>query len=241
MLILSLETKKKTKLKDNKHQILIGYSLKLFCDGLESMLNGFDEFNVVKSLPYNYDLIELLTLSNDIDILIIELNCPTKYDLSIIYKLVEVSPTIKIFLISHKPRTKISSKLIEMGIGAYVLKTCTKQDILMALYKIIDNKNFYCSEITRAILHENNHLENDPEIRLSEREKEILAMLINCKTNNQIATNLGLSENTIKTHRRNIHNKFGVKNLIGLVRYACRANLINFGQDDFCSACPHCS
>jgi DNA-binding NarL/FixJ family response regulator len=228
-------------MKDNKHQILIGYSLKLFCDGLESLIKGFDEFTVVKSLPYNYELIELIKELNDLDILIIELNCPTKYDLALVHKIIDTSLLMKILLISNKPRSKICSNLIESGISAYLLKTCTKHDLLLALNKIIDNKNFYCSEITKAILHENHQSSNELEISLSEREKEILGMLINCKTNNQIALNLGLSENTIKTHRRNIHNKFGVNNLIGMVRYACRANLINFGQDDFCIDCPHCS
>lgn len=224
-----------------KHRIVISYSLKLFCDGLESLINGFHEFVVVDCIPYNEGLIGYLKHPQAFDVLIVESNHPTKGDLVYVNQIVETFPSLKILLISNKMRSRISSNLIEKGVNGYILKTCTKQDLFLALTKVLDGKNFYCPELTKAILHENHHSVHAPDINLSEREKEVLAMLISCKTNYQIATNLGLSENTIKTHRRNIQNKFGVNNLIGMVRYACRANLIDFGHDDFCADCPHCS
>jgi len=50
---------------------------------------------------------------------------------------------------------------------------------------------------------------------------------------------LNLSENTVKTHRRNIHLKFGVSNLLGMVAHAYRSNLIDTENDEVCYGCPH--
>jgi len=225
-------------MKNSKLQVLFGYSMKLFCDGLECMVQSFNGFELRGSLPFGKELTVFLKLSNNIDILFVEIMCPTRNDLEIIKEIMKISPLVKIFLISNRPQGKISTELIDAGISAYLLKSCNKQDLLSALEKIIDNKNYYCTEITKAILLANNHSNNTQQINLSEREEEVLGLLINCNTNKQIAENLSLSENTIKTHRRNIHAKFGVNNLIGMVRYACRANLISHGTDDYCKYCP---
>lgn len=224
-----------------KNQIVIGYTAKLFSDGLESMIEEFDGFAVLDRAPVGKALLDLLKPLNDVDILIIELNYPGNNDLVNLRSLLTAFPLIKILLLSYLPRNHMSSKLIECGIDAYLLKSCTRQDMLTALKKLIDNKNYFCSDITKNIMAANKRSQNKAEINLTIREKEILTMLVNCKTNNQIAIKIGLSENTIKTHRRNIQTKFGVNNLLGMVRYACRTNLIDFGVDEFCMECPHCA
>jgi len=223
------------------NQIVIGYTNKLFSDGLVSMIGGFDEFAVLKTTPVGKDLLILLKQLNGVDILIIELNKPGISDLVNLRTLLTAFPLIRILLLSHLPRNHLSYKLIDSGIDAYLLKSCNRQDVLTALEKLNENKNYFCSDITKKIMAENNRSQNQEEINLTLREKEILTMLVNCKTNNQIANKIGLSENTVKTHRRNILTKFGVNNLFGMVRYACRASLIDFGGDEFCLECPHCS
>lgn len=223
-----------------KNQIVIGYTSKLFSDGLESMIDGFDEFAVMERAPVGKELFDRLKLVNGVDILIIELNFPGNKDLLNLHSLITTLPLTKIMLLSHLPRNHMSSKLIESGIDAYLLKSCTRQDMLTALNKIRDNKNYFCSDITKNIMTVNKLSQNKKEMELTPRENEILTMLVNCKTSNQIAKKIGLSENTVKTHRRNMLTKFGVNNLVGMVRYACRTNLIDFGGDEFCRECPHC-
>jgi len=222
-----------------KKQVVIGYTERMFSQGLESIIDGFDDFIVFERALIGQRLLALLDRLKSVDILIIEINYPTKNDLDYITSLMNSYPLIQILLVSHLPRTKIGRKLIDSGIDAYLLKECSKHDILIALDKIVDSKNYFCSDITKVLLNSNRECQIKEEINLTLREKDILAGLVNCKTNRQIGEDLGISENTIKTHRRNIQSKFGVNNLLGMVRFACRANLIDFGEDEFCMDCPH--
>lgn len=220
------------------NQVIIAYKTSLLADGLELIIEGASNYCVIGKIPYGNELVELLSSFNETNIVIIELNCPLDTDLIYIDSLIEMFPTLKVFLLSHLPQIKMIKKILESRINAYLLKSCSKQDMIIALDKLAENKNYFCAQITKTLVEKKNDAFEDDNL-LSSREKEILGLLVSCKTNIEIANFLGLSENTIKTHRRNIQNKFGVNNLIGMIRYACRANLLDFENDEFCLKCPH--
>lgn len=224
-----------------KNHVIIGYTTNLFSEGLESIIDEFDDFKVIERAPVGTKLIDLIKNLNSVHTLVIEYNCPKRHDLGYIRSLVESYPVVKILLLSNLPPTNIINIALESGIDAYLLKSCTCQDLLTALSKMQENKNYFCSDITKYLMDTNKQMKSSVDIELTLREKQILSLLVNCKTNRQIAEEIGLSENTIKTHRRNIQTKFGVNNLIGMVRFACRANLIEHGSDEFCLECPHCA
>jgi len=221
------------------HKISIAYTTRLFSDGLEAIIERFENFSVVFTSPLGKELFDKLEDSLFDQILILQVNCPSMRDLNQIQKLREEYQNIKILLLSLLPRTNIGFDLLDSGISGYLLKSCTKEDLQSALNKIIEDKPYICSDITSRLFTRKKENQAGEQYDLTDREKEILSMLVNSHTNKQIASSLNLSENTIKTHRRNIHAKFGVSNLLGLVRYACRSNLIDFGDDGYCLVCPY--
>lgn len=225
-------------MKESKNQILIGYTNRLFADGLESIIEAYGEFTVVRSEPIHAKFIDLVKRSVGIEALILEMEHISEIDFNIICDLMNDQPNIHILLISHMPCAKLRGVLIESGIEAYLLKTCGGADLLIALRKIMDGKFYFCSEIIKAIMIENKKSEEKKQYELTHREEEILSMLIDGKNNIEIARKMSLSENTVKTHRKHIFTKFGVNNLLGMVRYACAAQLINHGREEFCKNCP---
>jgi len=225
---------------NTKHPIIIGYTHKLVADGLESMIDRSDDFTVRESIAIG-KMTEFLDSKNAFEIIIVELNYPNQGNLSFLAKIKAEHPTIRIMLLSRLPSVDLSCNLINSGIDAFLLKTSSKYDLFAALHKIVNGKNYFCSEIIKTVLSKNDNPKPSPEIILSPREAEILAMLVNSKTNIYIANELGLSENTVKTHRRNIFTKFGANNIFGMIRYACRARLLDYGPDGFCSGCPNYS
>lgn len=221
------------------NRVSIGFKARLFAEGLASMVQSFDSFEVINTFSVDDCPPEHIPDGVAADIFVIELYCPSKSDLRYINQLRSAFPLQQILLISVMPRHDIGIKLLESGISAYVLKSCGYGDLLNALRKLTEGKHYFCSEITEHILSSNRKKEQFEDIDLTDREKEILGMLVGGITNKQIAHRLNLSENTIKTHRKNIQVKFGVSNLIGMVRYACRTNLIDPDDDGYCLVCPN--
>ena len=221
------------------NRISIAFTSKLFADGLESMIRDHEKFCMQFSSPAGDELINHLVNHSVEQIMILELDCPGSKDLDIIHELKESFPFIRILLISQMPRQKIGIELIDSGISGYLLKSCTKQDLFAAVDKIIENKPYICSVITRQLFAAGKEVPLEENYALTEREKEVLTMLANSYTNKQIAFKLNLSENTVKTHRRNILSKFGVSNLLGMITFAYRSNLIDVGSSEHCYGCPH--
>ena len=223
---------------NSKHQIVIAYTQKLCCEGLESLIDSSEDFAITGIIPVS-ELEEFLKSKNSFEILIVELKYPSKRDLDFMIHLKKKFSPVRIMLISLQAGSDLSSKLIESGIDSYILKSCSKTDLFAALNNMVNDKSFFCSEIIKTILSTNGNSNKMLEVDLTLRETEILSLLVAGNTNIQIAKELMLSENTVKTHRKNILTKFGVNNLIGMIRYACRARLLDYGNDGFCAGCPH--
>ena len=221
------------------NQVSIGYSSRLFSDGLESIIDGFNDFSVLNSVPVGDKLKTSLDNHSFPDFLILEVGHPGERDLSYIKLLLETFASLKILLISHLPNRHMTSDLLESGILAYLLNSCSSQDLLTALNKMLEDKHYFCSDITKTLLAGHNLNHKSEENTLTDREIEILTLLVQSHTNKYIAEDLNISENTVKTHRRNIQKKFGMSNLLGMVRYACRENLVDFGCAEFCTTCPY--
>ena len=223
-----------------KHQVVIAYTQKLCSEGLESMIECSNDFAIRGMVPVN-NLAEFLKTKNSFEILLIELRYPNKGDMNLLIQLKKEHPGLRIMLISLRPCIDLSRKLIDIGIDAFILKSCSKSDMFAAMYKILDGNNFFCSEIIKSIVYTNGNSSEMKEISLTQRETEVLSLLVNGKTNLHIAEKLSLSENTVKSHRKNILAKFGATNLIGMIRYACRARLLDYDPSGFCTGCPHFS
>jgi len=222
-----------------KNQVQIGYSSRLFSNGLERIINDFDHFNVVNCVPLGDILKASLDNHDSPDFLILEVDHPGESDLKYIRLLTESFGRVKILLLSHLPNRNMTSNLLESGILGYLLKSCSWQDLLSALTRMSEERTYICSEITKTLLPGTDSNHKSEVDSLTERETKVLALLVQGLTNKTVAEALKISENTVKTHRRNIQKKFGVSNLLGMIRYACRENLVDFGCTDFCTTCPY--
>lgn len=178
--------------------------------------NGLDAYN------------EILKLKPDIAILDISMAQLNGLDLSSKLKL--DLPELKIIILTMHKTEQYIYKALNIGVNGYVLKDNALEDLISAIKSVYEGRMFLSQDLLEIVIngyvgeiHKNTI--NESEI-LSLREREILQMLAEGKSNKEIADDLFLSIKTVETHRSNIMKKLGLKNIADLVLYAVRNQVI---------------
>jgi DNA-binding NarL/FixJ family response regulator len=138
-------------------------------------------------------------------------------------------PDTKTIVLSMHNEKAFIQKMYLNGVQGYLLKTCSKTELLNAIHIVHKGGKYFSNETTLALL-ENDLSKKANKIieeQLSKREKEILILIAKEQNNSSIAEQLHISIHTVNTHRRNLLLKLGVKNTAGLVAYAFQKNLLD--------------
>jgi len=209
-----------------KSGIFIIYSERLFCDGIRSMLAGEKEYYISAVAAKNEIPFEDISLSQQ-DIIIFEVEQSNTSAIADIAIIRAAFPGRPLLLIASEMKKGMTENIIDSGISGFIFKSGNREELLKGLSKLRANDRYFCTEISELLLNDFRELNDEDEELLTLREKQILELLVDGGTNHEIAGILRISENTVKTHRRNIMEKFGTRNLLGMIRYAFEKNLIN--------------
>ena len=120
--------------------------------------------------------------------------------------------------------------MLAAGVNGYVLKNSDKDEIMTAIKTILNGETYYSGSVTKTII-DNIAGNKKPtqrlssEVALSEREKEVLKLIVKEFSNKEIADKLFISVRTVDAHKRNLLEKTGCKNIAGLVVYALENNI----------------
>ncbi|RIJ47044.1 DNA-binding response regulator [Maribellus luteus] len=211
---------------------LILYQNMLFGEGLESILVRHD-FSVRK-YPISQSNKDLISTHPNPDILILEFNWPCQnLDQFIRNNEMIHDSSIKTLLVTNMVNKYILRLIRHEKIQGIVLKCSDAEELIFALKQVADDKKYYSSLVANLIFNDSSDME---EVRISKREKQILTLLAEMKTTSEIADDLSISPSTVKTHRRNLLQKFKAKSLLCLLRLACRQNLLS-EETDYCGCC----
>lgn len=204
-------------------KILLADDHFLVLDGLEVLLSTFEFVEKTQSVLNYMELKDILDKEN-FDVLLLDIHFGKHDGREIINEIKQLAPTIKVIaLTSHSDSATIKSS-INAGFDGYLLKIDGRDDIEKAL-KAVTNNEKYFSPKTQQVFFETQTSKN--KVELTEREKEILQLIVQEKTTQEIAVLLCLSEKTIETHRRSIMQKLEVKNIAGMVRKAIIQGLVS--------------
>ncbi|MGJ8591165.1 MAG: LuxR C-terminal-related transcriptional regulator [Aquaticitalea sp.] len=204
-------------------KILLADDHFLVLDGLEVLLSTFEFVEDTKRALNYMELKNMMTKEN-FDVLLLDIHFGKHDGREIIEDIKQLMPNMKIIaLTSHSDSATIKSS-INAGFDGYLLKIDGREDIEKALKAVINNENYF-SPKTQQVFFETQTSKSKAE--LTEREKEILQLIVQEKTTKEIAEHLCLSDKTIETHRGNIMMKLEVKNLAGMVKKAIIQGLVN--------------
>lgn len=203
-------------------------------DGIRSLLENQEDIMVVGEADNGATAIEFLKKSQP-DIVLMDISMPKMNGLEATQIIKQQFPSVKVLILTQHDSREYISPALQAGAAGYVLKRSGRREMLNALYQVHEQGAYLPSTVTREFLqgysnNGTNHMEENH--LLTEREYQIFRMIIEGKSNKEIAVNLGISPKTVSVHRTNIMTKFKVQNTVELIRYATNNQLMGIGPKD---------
>ncbi len=211
--------------------ILIADDHKMFVDGIESILRLEPDMKVVGRC-YDGSSVEEAVIRLKADILLLDVNLPGMNGIEVCKKLSTTAKHVKIIAISMFNEESYVTEILSNGASGYILKNTGREELIKAI-KTVDSGLSYFSEevkhtIMKGLMKNNEKKEQKSKFfpKVSKREKEVLALIIDEHTTQEIASKLYISLKTVESHRSSLLNKLNVRNSAGLVRVAMENNLL---------------
>jgi DNA-binding NarL/FixJ family response regulator len=156
------------------------------------------------------------------DIILMDINLPDKSGIDLCKEVRALYPAVFIIGLSTFNQQSFIQKMMENGASGYVLKNATQEELMEAIETVAKGKTFLSDEAALS-LRKNNAGETPV---LTRREKEVLELIADGMTNNEIAAKLFISVTTVDTHRKNLLAKFDARNIASLIKAAMQMQLL---------------
>ena len=192
--------------------------------GLNSLLGRMENIEVAGAVSNAFDAIPFLK-KNQIDVILLDINLPDISGIDLCKKINSQFPGIKILGISTFSERSYISRMIENGASGYLIKSASAEEIAEAIDTVLKGK-IYLSVSMEHIARPLSIIPPDNLPALTKREKEILQLISEGLTNNQIAEKLFISPLTVDSHRKNLLTKLNVNNTASLIKLAVQNGLI---------------
>jgi two-component system response regulator NreC len=161
------------------------------------------------------------------DVVVMDVTMPELNGIEAARQITKVVPKARILALSMQKDSVYVREMLRAGANGYLLKDCNESDLLAAVRAVANGKGFLSPEVSDAVLDDYRRHVTNPIDLLSPREREVLQMIAESKTNKEIATALSLSVYTIEAHRGRIMEKLNLHSIGELVRFAIRNGLID--------------
>jgi len=204
-------------------------------NGIKMLLDVHPDIEVVAELDNGADVLSFLNNDGTCDVLISDINMPEMNGLQLAEKIQQEFPYIKVIFLSMLNDRKHLLQAFNSGAKGYLIKNINYEELLFAVNHIYKGGKYLCDELSQQMIE---YLNTQPqfeeratslpaEIEMSDRELEVLYLIGEGFTNNEIADKLFLSKRTVEGHRQNLIDKTGAKNSASLIKYAVLNGLIN--------------
>ena len=165
------------------------------------------------------------------DIVILDIAMPRLDGIQATREIQALEIETKIIILSIHNRRKIAQRVLRQGAMGYLLKSAVNEELILAIMAAQRGEIYLSPEISKSILNNLWNLEaeagsDDPAMQLTARELEVLKLIVNSHTNNEIAEILCISPKTVSKHRMNLMTKLGVNDVTGLMRVALKEGLV---------------
>ncbi|WP_010519957.1 response regulator [Croceivirga radicis] len=213
----------------NTYNIIIADDHKMFLDGLISILGNNKAYTIVLTADRGHKVAKYLDINNatePIDLVITDVSMPDYSGIELNKHIKDNHPKTKTLVVSMLHDTTTVQTLTQDNVDGYVPKNAEKEELLTAIETILNGDKYFSQSIKEVYLKGMFSKEEKLEDTLSKREKEVLKLIAQEFTTQEIADQLFLSKHTIESYRKNLISKLEVRNLAGLTKYAIKLGLL---------------
>ncbi|NLR77609.1 LuxR family two component transcriptional regulator [Chitinophaga polysaccharea] len=213
-------------------KVAIADDHKIFRSGVINTLIPYENIRFIFEADDGLHLLQTMETQQP-DVILMDLKMPNMDGIEATIKVKEKYPDVKVIILTMYEDDNFIVHLVENGANAYLLKNAEPEEIYEAICTTFE-KGFYFNEnvnlaLLKKVLHKNKQqfkptLKN--EIQLNDREQEVLKLICNELTTQEISEQIFLSPRTVEGIRQKLLEKINVKNSVGLVLYAFRNGII---------------
>src|SRR5690606_27837689 len=206
-----------------KHSILLVDDHPILTDGLKMVFKDYTTFDIVASTHSGAYALALLK-AKPIELMVTDYSMPDMNGLDLIRQAKALSPRLKTIVLTMHDEASSIKEVIAAGADGYILKKCAMEELAQAIESVLNGKPYLSAEVGQKLFR----LAKQPAFdeSLTDREVEVLRLIIKELTNKEIAAHLFISDRTVEVHRKNLMRKIKCANTVGLIKYALANNLV---------------
>jgi DNA-binding NarL/FixJ family response regulator len=209
-----------------KVRILLADDHALVRHGLRMVLDAAPDLEVAAEAGDGAEAVEL-GLSEDVHLAVLDVMMPRRTGLQAAAELARRRPELKLLMLSMHDSEQYLFEALKAGASGYVLKTAADRDLVEAVRAAMRGEPFLYPAAVTALIRDYLARGETPAGPLTPRELEVLKLIAEAYTSDQIAQELTISRRTVDRHRENILAKLGMRDRVELTRYAIRRGLID--------------
>ncbi len=206
-------------------KLLIADDHKVLLDGFLSIFEKETDIQVVATAENGVKVLELLKV-NEVDICLLDINMPELNGVQTCKKIMKEYPAQKVVALSMYKQSSFVKRMKQNGAKGYLLKDDSAEEMLKAIRVVHEGGEYYSKQLTDLLLSSILDGKSIMQAKITSRELEVLNLLAEGFTNQEISKKLFLSEHTIISHRKNLISKLQAKNSAELVKIAMEKGLI---------------
>ncbi len=212
-------------------QILIADDHELVRKGLRTVLENQPGWKVTGEAANGRQAVELAKQRGP-DVIVLDVTMPELNGLEATRQILKAIPSAEVLILTMHDSENLVSEVLAAGAHGYILKADTSRLLVTAVESLAQHQPFFTGKVSEVLL--SNYLDPGkigksaagPVSQLTAREREIVQLLAEGKTNKDVAVALGVSVKTVDAHRANVMHKLDLHSVTDLVRYAIRNQLI---------------
>lgn len=194
-------------------------------DGIKLIASETDDIRVVGEAGTAKEGLDM-ALKHDYDVVLLDISLPDRSGLEVLKELVVRKPRIKILVLSMHPEDQYAVRVLKAGAQGYLTKGSASTELAEAVRRVASGRKYITASASETLVRElGAPAADDRHKEISDREYQVMCLLASGKFSREIAEELFLSINTVKTYRSRVMRKMGFRNNADLVRYVVEHRL----------------